>query len=56
MNCDMLLVAARHHRREAPLPKRGQPAAGSARLSLLQIDEIGSGRTRDVGEPDEVVL
>ena len=38
MNCDMPPVAARHHRREAPPPGSGQPAAGSARFSLLQID------------------
>ncbi|CAL8253418.1 unnamed protein product [Boreogadus saida] len=25
MNCDMLPVAARHHRREAPPPGSGQP-------------------------------
>ena len=38
MNCDMPPVAARHHRREAPPLGSGQPAAGSARFSLLQID------------------
>ena len=38
MNCDMPPVAARHHRRKAPPPGSGQPAAGSARFSLLQID------------------
>ena len=38
MNCDMPPVAVRHHRREAPPPGSGQPAAGSARFSLLQID------------------
>ena len=38
MNCDMPPVAARHHRREAPPPGSGQPAAGSAWFSLLQID------------------
>ena len=38
MNCDTPQVAARHHRREAPPPGSGQPAAGSARFSLLQID------------------
>ncbi|CAL8270476.1 unnamed protein product [Boreogadus saida] len=48
MNCDMTPVAAKHHRREAPPPRSttawqraagsGQPAAGSERFSLLQID------------------
>ena len=38
MNCDMSPVAARHYRREAPPPGSGQPAAGSAWFSLLQID------------------
>ncbi|CAL8348826.1 unnamed protein product [Boreogadus saida] len=38
MNCNMPPVAARHHRREAPPPGSGQPAAGSSRFSLLQID------------------
>ena len=38
MNCDMPPVAARHHRREAPPPGSGQPAAGSARFSRLQVD------------------
>ena len=35
MNCDMLPAAGC---REAPPPGSGQPAAGSARFSLLQID------------------
>ena len=38
MNCDMPPVAMRHHSHEAPAPGSGQPAAGSARFSLLQID------------------
>ena len=38
MNCDMPPVVARHHRREAPLPGSGQPAAGSARFSRVQVD------------------
>ncbi|CAL8404503.1 unnamed protein product [Boreogadus saida] len=38
MNCDMPPVAARHHRREAPPPGSGQPAAGSEWFGLLQID------------------
>ena len=50
MNCDMPPVAARHHRREAPPPGSGQPAAGSARFSLLQVDVKNV-----VAEPDEVV-